>query len=166
MDSCERFHAACSREKQRIDTSSISSLRVIDLHNSCLATVSTRQNQFAALSYVWGSVPMFVTTKDKLRSLCASGGLDLYMNEIPSTIRDAMHVVRRLGIQYLWTDSICIVQDDKAELDYLIRRMDIIYASAYLTIVAAEGLHANAGLMGTCSNNLRAMSQAFRYSKD
>ena len=166
VDSCERLHTACSREKQGIDTSSISSLRVIDLRSSCLATISTRQNQFAALSYVWGSVPMFVSTKDKLRSLCATGGLDLYMNEIPSTIRDAMHVVRRLGIQYLWTDSICIIQDDKTELDYLIRRMDIIYASAYVTIVAAEGSHANAGLLGTCSKNPRATPRIFRYNKE
>jgi hypothetical protein len=166
IDSCERLHTACSREKQRIDTSSMSSLRVIDLHSSCLTTITTHQTQFAALSYVWGSVPMFMATKDTLHSLCASGGLDLYMNEIPRTIRDAMHVVRRLGIQYLWTDSICMVQDDKTELDYLIRRMDTIYASAYLTIVAAEGSHANAGLRGTCSENPRAIPRTFRYSKD
>jgi hypothetical protein len=108
----------------------------------------------------------WIDVKDKLRSLCASGGLDLYMDEIPRTIRDAMHVVRRLGIQYLWTDSICIIQDDKTELDYLIRRMDIIYASAYLTIVAAEGSHANAGLPGTCSKNPRAIPQIFRYDKE
>ena len=166
MNSCQNLHTTCSREKHRIDTSPVSSLRVIDVRSNCLTTISVPKTQFVALSYVWGSVPMFVTTEDKLHSLSSPGGLNLWMHEIPNTIRDAMHVVRKLDLNYLWTDSICIVQDDKAELAHLIRRMDMIYASAYLTIVAAEGSDANAGLRGTHSRIPRTTPRVFNCAED
>jgi hypothetical protein len=166
MDSCEKLHTTCSRQKHRVDTRTVSSLRVIDVRSNCLTTISVQGTRFVALSYVWGSVPMFVTKEDKLRALSTPGGLNRWMHEIPNTIRDAMHVVRKLGLYYLWTDSICIVQDDEAELAHLIRRMDMIYASAYLTIVAAEGSDANAGLRGAHSGIPRETPRFFPCAQD
>ncbi|KAF2681248.1 heterokaryon incompatibility, partial [Lentithecium fluviatile CBS 122367] len=43
-------------------------------------------------------------------------------------------------------DALCIVQDDGDEKHHQISRMDQIYSSAYITLVAAEGECAGSGL--------------------
>jgi hypothetical protein len=53
-----------------------------------------------------------------------------------------------IGERYLWVDSLCIVQDDPQEKHGQIANMDAIYGNAILTINAAAGQDANAGLPG------------------
>jgi hypothetical protein len=36
-------------------------------------------------------------------------------NQLSKTFRDAVQVTRRLGLQYLGIDSLCIVQDDEED---------------------------------------------------
>ena len=36
----------------------------------------------------------------------------ILFEELPRTFRDAVDISRRLGAQYLWIDSLCIIQDD------------------------------------------------------
>ncbi len=55
-----------------------------------------------------------------------------------------MELIRQLGEQYLWVDSLCIVRDDDVERHDQLERMGSIYANAYMTIVAAGGPHSAA----------------------
>jgi Heterokaryon incompatibility protein (HET) len=41
----------------------------------------------------------------------------------------------KLGLRYLWVDSLCIVQDDELEKQSEIARMQYLYQSAYITMV-------------------------------
>ncbi|KAK0614426.1 heterokaryon incompatibility protein-domain-containing protein [Immersiella caudata] len=59
-----------------------------------------------------------------------------------------MVAVDRLGYRYLWVDSLCIVQDDDADMHSQLLRMDAIYINASLSIAAASGGHADYGLPG------------------
>jgi hypothetical protein len=77
---------------------------------------------------------------------------------IPLTIRDAISLTQKLGKQYLWVDSLCLVQDDPEDLIGGIQRMDTIYEQSILTIVAAHGSDAMAGLPGVRQNS-RSVSQ-------
>ncbi len=38
-------------------------------------------------------------------------------SKLPQTTRDAMAVVEAIGERYLWVDALCIVQDNKKELN-------------------------------------------------
>jgi hypothetical protein len=67
---------------------------------------------------------------------------------IPKTICDAMALTELLDERYLWADMICICQDDDVAKHREINRMDEIYAGAILTIIAADGTDADAGLRG------------------
>ena len=53
-----------------------------------------------------------------------------------------------LGERYLWVDSLCIIQDDEDDKAIQIAAMDQIYSSSVLTIAAASGDNADAGLPG------------------
>jgi hypothetical protein len=97
--------------------------------------ISTR---YVALSYVWG--------KCAQPNMLINDTIDV--PHLPRTIKDAIHLTKLLGERYIWIDSICIDQDNIEDKHTLIGCMNRIYESACLTIVAAGGEDANAGLPG------------------
>ncbi|KAI9771597.1 MAG: hypothetical protein M1840_001812 [Geoglossum simile] len=117
--------------------------------------------RYAALSYVWGStgkqcLNLHMRNVDELSSQLEGQALP-----IAKTIRDAIEVTRRMGLQYLWVDSLCIIQhDDRGEDNpdaraSQVEQMDRIFGHASVTIVAADGLDAEAGLPGISSGPIR-----------
>jgi hypothetical protein len=102
--------------------------------------------RYLALSYVWGQV---MGTKQSViyhdvphdNIMCTIG-----LETQPATIRDAITLVRALHERYLWIDSLCIDQEDPSDKAEIVSNMDAIYRGAYLTIVAADGKDADAGL--------------------
>lgn len=59
-------------------------------------------------------------------------------DELPATIRDAIELTRCLGVQYLWVDSLCIIQDDTQDWVHESAQMSTVYAQAFLTISASS----------------------------
>lgn len=121
--------------------------KVIDVWNQCVVDAPVNC-KYVALSYVWGSAKPFQATKSNISSLAKRGSLKEISKEIPATIKDAMQTTSRLGERYLWVDSICIVQDDIFAKQALIANMELVFGHALLTIIAACGNNANAGLSG------------------
>jgi hypothetical protein len=98
------------------------------------------------LSYVWGQIKMPALQKDSIERLRQPGSLT--EDFVPATIYDAMTVTAALGEKYLWTDSLCIIQDDDADLLEFIPHMGSIYGHASVTIIDAAGANARHGLSG------------------
>ena len=148
---CRTFHGGCCNERYSSALSQyIDEITLIDVTLGCLVTLPST-TPYIALSYVWGSVPVLKTTKANLHELKRDGALfgNFGALQIPNTVRDAIHLVRRLEERYLWVDCLCIVQDaGDEELDKMLRAMGRIYASAEFTIAAAMGDDANYGLRG------------------
>ncbi|KAF4938928.1 Serine/threonine-protein kinase ULK3 [Colletotrichum fructicola] len=59
------------------------------------------------------------------------------MAELPRTFQDAVNITRSLGVDYLWIDSLCIVQDDPDDWIKESRLMERVYSSAYVTLAAS-----------------------------
>ena len=103
---------------------------------------------YVALSHVWGEQRSCMTTLDNIMLHRSHGGLERILAALPTphAFRDAIEVVRGLGIQYLWIDSLCIIQDSTRSWNLNSRVMDLIYGHATLTICAADGTDSSAGL--------------------
>ena len=130
-------------------TGSKRGFRVIDVVDMRLVDFPP-QSRFVALSYVWGAPSrerLTLTTRNE-PILSQHGILEAYRHMIPNTIMDAMSVARVLGMRYLWVDSLCLLQDDKDELQEFVDRMDLIYDMAAFTIIAAGGDDAFSGIHG------------------
>jgi Heterokaryon incompatibility protein (HET) len=125
--------------------------RVIDLHRCGLVNPAPSV-RFVALSYVWGKLtrPHLVNTKANCSNLYLPKAISPLSEALPRTVRDAMVATTGLGYRYLWVDALCIVQDDNGEKRDQINRMAAVYRLASLTIVAAAGNDADAGLPGVC----------------
>ncbi|KDR74933.1 hypothetical protein GALMADRAFT_227276 [Galerina marginata CBS 339.88] len=133
----------------------IPTFRLIDVVDNCIVH-APHNCKYVGLSYVWGGIDpstILRLLKVNVADLETPSSLlrDEYWTKIPLTIRDAIQAVRELHLRYLWTDSLCIIQDDDDEQGSkydAIAKMDLVYGAAYLTIVAATGTDAHAGLPG------------------
>ncbi|UPK97518.1 hypothetical protein LCI18_008453 [Fusarium solani-melongenae] len=122
-------------------------LRLIDVRRGCLVEVQ-EYRPYVALSYVWGAVSNFRLTKSNLAPLLVPGTIGEVFSTLPKTICDAITLCIRLGVQYLWVDTLCLLQNDEEDLERGINVMDQIYERSWLTVVAGCGSDANAGLPG------------------
>jgi hypothetical protein len=118
---------------------------VIDVTMECLVNLPSDES-YVALSYIWGQTNHLTTVKSLVSELRKPGAFK--RRKPPRTIRDAVHLTRALDFHYLWVDSLYIVQDDDKTKGPLISSMDAVYGHATLTVVAASGLDAQAGLLG------------------
>ncbi|KAI8627182.1 HET-domain-containing protein [Xylariaceae sp. FL1651] len=132
-------------------------LRAIDVRRMCVTPI-TPNTQYVALSYVWGGVTTLRLLRDNTVELMRPGGLKTYEEDIPLTIRDAIELVRRMDLDYLWVDTLCLVQDDPNDMAVGINAMSIIYECAYFTILAVSGTNANSGLPGLRSREVEQIT--------
>jgi Heterokaryon incompatibility protein (HET) len=158
LQACQSHHNGMCRLPALEETDQdIPSFRLIDVRNFCIVPASPTR-EYLILSYVWGNIRTCVLLQSNKQELMEKDGLLAHWNRIPLTIRDAITLTQKLGKQYLWVDSLCLVQDDPQDLMSGIRRMDTIYEQSVLTIVAAHGSDATAGLPGVRQNS-RNVSQ-------
>lgn len=96
-----------------------------------------------ALSYCWGGPQKFTTNLDSLDSMISG----ISASQLPRTILDAITVTRKLGMQYLWVNSLCIVQDSMEDKIREIATMGDIYKSATVTIAAGKASKVGDGFL-------------------
>jgi len=111
---------------------------------SLYCTKRDETGRYIALSHRWGEGRLgdFCTYRCNIDTRCAS----MALKELPKTFQDAITVTRELGIQFLWIDSICIVQThngcdkcrDGSDWGIECQKMDIYFSSAYCTIAATS----------------------------
>lgn len=108
--------------------------RVVDVgdesHQPKLYITHRENGIWVALSHCWGRELRFVTES---RSI-ADRKQAMALEDIPATFRDAIVTTRKLGYQYLWIDSLCIVQDSLEDWVQESRQMQHYYKKAILTI--------------------------------
>lgn len=61
------------------------------------------------------------------------------VSDLPDTIKDAVSVAYKLGIKYIWIDSLCIIQDSEEDKRGELPRMASYYSNSYVTICASTG---------------------------
>ncbi|KAH8672234.1 heterokaryon incompatibility protein-domain-containing protein [Ilyonectria robusta] len=117
--------------------------------------------RYTTLSYVWGGNTRnrSLNTRAAVGHLRKKGSIRHDNFTLPGTIRDTIDLCHRLDVGYLWIDSLCITQDDKASKDVQIQHMDAVYRSATFTIVAASGQNADTGLPELNISNPRRICQ-------
>lgn len=99
--------------------------------------------KYCTLSHCWGPNP-------DLTWQLKWSNLKSYETRIPSkalfkTFQDAIYIASSLGIEYLWIDSLCIIQQDAEDFQREATRMSTIYGNSYLNIVATSAANGSEG---------------------
>lgn len=127
---------------------------MLDLGDSTDTSIRLLQTQneeaeYICLSHCWGRSELFQTRRETLHQ--RNHGIE--WTDLPKTFQDAVKVTRSLGIQYLWIDSLCIIQNDDNDWRQESAQMHIIYRDSYLTIAASKSNGPNGGLFAVSSPN-------------
>ncbi|CRK14558.1 hypothetical protein BN1723_010390 [Verticillium longisporum] len=107
-----------------------------------------QKDRYIALSHCWG--------KDQQPLRTTTATLDdhkagIQFGQLPKTFQDAVMVSRRLGVQYLWIDSLCIIQDSAEDWEIEASRMAVVYRNSWVTVA------------GSCSSS--SSSGCYRYNQ-
>ncbi|TGJ87980.1 hypothetical protein E0Z10_g788 [Xylaria hypoxylon] len=153
---CETFHGDECRKRPGMDdfpvhpAAMLNEFRLIDVEQSCIVR-ATNDSKYVALSYVWGQATVLRAGRANIESLEKPGAFTTpeFGPHVPQTIKDAMQATKEIGIQYLWVDALCIIQDegDSEKLPH-IKQMNRIYETAELVIVAISSRDASSGIPG------------------
>jgi len=100
---------------------------------------------YVALSYCWGTTadkPPLTTVKANVTAFTKA----IHASHLPLTIREAIDMTRNLSIEYIWVDSLCIIQDDESDWRRESKNMGQIFRNALCTIAATSATHCEEGL--------------------
>ncbi|KAH8623010.1 hypothetical protein IG631_22166 [Alternaria alternata] len=101
--------------------------------------------RYATLSHCWGQNPFFMLTNHTKAQL--TGGIPTSI--LSQTFRNAILVAKCLEIQYIWIDSLCIIQDSDKDWDEQAPFMDKVYSHAFLCIAATASAKSSSGCFRT-----------------
>jgi hypothetical protein len=140
IQDCTSRHASCASTKDsRLPT------RVIDVGQAGdipkLYVTCNENAPYIALSHCWGSFQIITTTKNTLEN--RKEGIE--WTDLSKTFQDAITITRKLGVRYLWIDSLCIIQDDSEDWQIESSRMGPIYRDSYLTVCATLSANGRGG---------------------
>jgi hypothetical protein len=100
----------------------------------CEASEIPRDAEYMTLSHCWGKLPLKSLTTKNLKDMKSS----ISWSELPKTFRDAILITKRCDIDYLWIDSLCIIQDSKDDWDKESILMQHVYSNSFLNIAATS----------------------------
>ncbi|PFH59657.1 hypothetical protein XA68_12062 [Ophiocordyceps unilateralis] len=146
LQNCRENHVLCPI------SSHVVPMRVMDLDGLDQSRIYLRHHletdaEYSALSYCWGpGSPGLFTTTTNFASHQHDG---IPIQDLPRTIRDAIHATKKLGLRYLWVDRLCIIQDSVQDWSHQAALMCHIYSGAAITLSADGSSSSTDGLFQT-----------------
>lgn len=101
------------------------------------------ERKYAALSHCWGALATFTTTISNL----ATHQDNIDFMYLPRSFQDAVTVTRIMGLEYLWIDSLCIIQDSEDDWAAESARMGQVFQNATFTIAADSAKNSHEGFL-------------------
>ena len=122
-----------------------------------------KAGEYLALSYCWGAGPHphSLTTRNRQQYMTS-----LPINDLPKTLANAISITRRLGLQFLWIDALCIVQDDDRDWQREPAKMAEVYSNAFCTISATGASNSATGCYSPRSALSLSAASCHLYGSD
>ncbi|KAF2963604.1 hypothetical protein GQX73_g9968 [Xylaria multiplex] len=136
IQDCATNHPQCS-----VDQSPELPTRVIDVGSVSqpprLRISQLERAKYIALSHCWGPPEKAAVTIKTTASTLQQFQAEIPWSSLTKTFRDAISITRRLGIQYLWIDSLCIIQGDTQDWAIESSKMTTVYSNAFIVVCAS-----------------------------
>lgn len=157
MKPCKDGHSHCQRAISR--AYDILPSRIIHVRMECLGGQPRLVAQlldvqrlpvnfkYITLSHSWGEHKFLTLTADNLCQFRKS--IPLAAPDFNQTFKDALGLTIELGYNYIWIDSLCIIQGSPAsDWAYECSRMGSIYSNSDLNLAASGFQDARFGMFG------------------
>ena len=150
---CSQDHLRCQTASNNIANTKWAPTRLIDVGHEgsevparLVVTAETISDgpkiRYSSLSHKWGTTSVVTLTRRNLEKFKHA----LPLNALSQTFRDSILLTRALGLQYIWIDSLCIVQDDDDDWVKESAVMGDVYKQSHFNIAAMAAAEGNNGL--------------------
>ncbi|KAF2833349.1 HET-domain-containing protein [Ophiobolus disseminans] len=97
---------------------------------------------YCTLSHCWGKAQI-IQLNERTRTSLESG---IFVDQMPLTFREAIAITMKLGVRYIWIDSLCIIQDSRLDWLHEAGLMHKVYSYSYCNISASASVDSSEGL--------------------
>ena len=97
--------------------------------------------RYATLSHSWGSYNIIKLTSEDLDTYMEA----LPVERFPKSFKEAIEITQILGLDYLWIDSLCIIQDNEDDWQKESALMSSVFGGSTITIAASSARDASQG---------------------
>ncbi|KAF2846354.1 HET-domain-containing protein [Plenodomus tracheiphilus IPT5] len=97
--------------------------------------------RYSTISHRWGNEDFIKLTEKNHDSFLK----EIPLHELPKTFRDAIYISRRLGLDYIWIDSLCILQGNTEDWRREASLMGSVYGGSFVNIAAASAVNVHEG---------------------
>ncbi|KAF2125004.1 HET-domain-containing protein [Dothidotthia symphoricarpi CBS 119687] len=143
LHECEIMHSGCLSGTLPELPTRVIDVGIDDLEILRIVQPNKLRAKYVALSHCWGGCITPVLSSKMMETFQET----LPFSDLPRNFRDAVTIVRRLGIQYLWIDCLCIVQDSKKDWEQESKKMGSIYRDSTVTISALTSKGSTHGIL-------------------
>jgi hypothetical protein len=147
---CDETYEDCKNLWRRTIRKSPARLLRIDsiaVPKLVLEDSSDQDRRYVALSHCWGKdseeYKMPKTCRENIEEHKTEG---LLLSSLTKTFQDAVYLTLKLGLDFIWIDSLCIVQHEKEEWIEECPKMGDYYEGAYLVVAATHASDGRHGL--------------------
>jgi hypothetical protein len=146
LQNCLSTHTVCSNFGGRHDFMPTRLLDVSSVTRNGLVRMmypakKDLKPKYTTLSYCWGGDQAFKLTQETHDEL----QVGMPCARLQKSIQDAMRITIWLGVEYIWVDSLCIIQDYPEDWNHESKLMCEIYQNSLLTISAQGAKNSSQG---------------------
>ncbi|KAL2059893.1 hypothetical protein VTL71DRAFT_10048 [Oculimacula yallundae] len=147
LRTCQETHGECVQySRSRVGLPS----RLVEIQmtgGELLLRLCPRENfpahvSYATVSHCWGDYEFLKLSRKNLTFF----QVNIPISGLTKTFQDAVGVAYGLGFQYIWIDSLCIIQDDNQDWSKEAPRMATVYGGSSLNIAATGARDGRDGL--------------------
>jgi hypothetical protein len=157
MNDCTHNHTRCNSAVPTFVDYSQFPKRILELTGGriTLREYLSDRPLYACLSHCWGH------SNDIIKTTLTN--LDEFKNEVPrnnltENFQHAVDICQRLEINFLWIDTLCIIQDSENDWKEESAKMAGIYENSFLTIAATKSKEGAGGCYATTNPEFLAIS--------
>ncbi|KAK3312702.1 heterokaryon incompatibility protein-domain-containing protein [Apodospora peruviana] len=168
MDRCHRSHRSCATTMDGSGDGGDNStarlpdrvVHIISANKIRVAESSTITPEagYACLSHRWSPETEAVSLK---RANLETYKRGVHISSLPQMFQDVMGAVNQLGLEYVWIDSLCIVQDDLGDWHQVASSMASIYEGAAITVFATSCASSSDSLFSNPNGTTEASDMTF-----
>jgi hypothetical protein len=142
MEECDAQHEACKQNIQGpLPT------RLLSIAGEVPRVVITAEwptdprPRYSTLSHRWGADDFLQLTSQNNDALVSG----IPLADLPKTFTDAILISHHLGLEYIWIDSLCIMQDNTQDWRRESSAMNSIYGNSTINIAASSATDVHQG---------------------
>lgn len=143
MLECNTKHESCKKQLELPLPTRVVSVGSSDA-DTRLVELKNVPARYVILSHCWGSKQPLRTIMTNFKDMKKS----INANSLPVVFQQAIWIVRMLRIEYIWIDSLCIIQDSQSDWELESLQMCDYYENSFLTISTATSPNSTIPFLG------------------